>query len=264
MVWLILGSPLLPPDPDKYEFAASLEAWALTGKIFSRATNHCCRVFHACLCKKLWGISLREISVEILGMMVWCLRLLSKIGLSPVSSCGYGLFACDVFIQRILTQIIHCWKLYMYLVGFPSNCSLELALARLRRHLHLTIFAKNSTRYFWLFNSILWLSRGPCTRGSCSWMVRIETCLPRNSSKKNGKRLGKNPSRTICTCCMLGSVFKPCTITWVWHDNAHGICSSLCFHCLHQCFPWLRFRSLHLGLCIQKSSFYLCIFIVLV
>ena len=131
--------------------------------------------------------------------------------------------------------------------------------------LHLSVFTKNATHYFWLFNSILWLSHGPSTCGSCNWMVKIGRCLPSKLPRTAARRINpKNSSRTSCTCCMLGSIFKVCRIRWVWHDNAYRIRWSSCFRCLHQRFPWFHFWSLHLGLRTQKSSFYLCVFIELV
>ena len=66
------------------------------------------------------------------------------------------------------------------------------------QHLHLSIFTKNST-CFWLFNSFLWLSRGPHTHVSCSWMVKIERCLPSELSRTAARRkISKNPCRTSC------------------------------------------------------------------
>ena len=67
-------------------------------------------------------------------------------------------------------------------------------------HLHISVFTKNGTSYFWLFNSILSLSHGPRTRGSCSWMVKIGRCLPCKPPRTVARRKNtKNPSRTSCT-----------------------------------------------------------------
>ena len=122
-------------------------------------------------------------------------------------------------------------------------------------HIH-----QNGTCYFWLFNSILWLSRG-----LCSWMVKIGRCLPSQLPRTAGGRKNpKNLSRTSCTCYTLGSIFKACMITWVWYAMRIVFAPVCIFAVYTSVFHRLHFQSLQLGLRIQKSSFHLWIFIVLV
>ena len=60
------------------------------------------------------------------------------------------------------------------------------------QRLDLSVFTKNGTRYFWLFNNILWLWRGlRRTHGSCSWMVKIERYLPSEFPRTAARRTGR-------------------------------------------------------------------------
>ena len=99
--------------------------------------------------------------------------------------------------------------------------------------LHLSIFTKNCTCCFWLFNSILWLSCGPHTHGLCSWMVGIERCLrselPRTAKRRTGRKNLRGAMTRLNFYWMWCSIAKACTITWVWHDNVQSPLYSLKF-----------------------------------